>query len=683
MRSSLITTIILLISAFVLFLGTRTDVKPQRHLRGYFAGLLLVSIPSAIWLLWQKSMGNIELNGPIFGLTLNVILALILLPFVGLYLWGLVKKFVGDKQLSILLPIFGIGIFGGFALILLINGATGFAKFSAMSALIACVVILFTKLLFTARFWSFQVLLIVIWFIVSLVASIFGHKLFGKMLNVNTLLVLISFMNVFLVVFDWFDDKKTYLAEEDLSLNNDNIEYSTKAKKIVTAEATETKQFASAPTTNGVQSGNNVTYISKPTEESVIQTEYSNAKIGFPQAQINNPKAAYNSKVATIALAGSNTIKQVNTAIELPKPVQQNISRPIVESNVKTKLQHDTHKFKQNSANFQLAQNSIDNNKSKESLADVENLGVNNEEVNPAIVPAEVTNNKPSLKDAKRIKNDEKQKSSKFRIPRVHFISRLLRFSSGSDVDQLTKENNDFKMPVFGSTANHSKFNSQEREPEFSINIRTGKTTIINGTDATGSNNIQNDLPKIKSDLNMPRANFAIKSDLKKSIDQQVKKRKYITTKTSKNKGNKHKKSTQTKANLTYLNNKLTAPNPSSRVTASLLSISKIQPRQKRSAQAKDFSANRTTTLNVETLSKIVGRYNSSSVGKYINKANLAIPYRSQETLDKIVAYKNSLLKRMTFRNAKRLTYIGKEQDNLLIDRLHRTTRPLSINKIY
>jgi hypothetical protein len=681
MRSGVITVIILLASIIVLLLGFRTDIKPQRHLRGYLAGLLLVSIPSAIWLIWHKNMGNINLDGPILGLNLNVILALVLLPFVGLYLWGIVKKYIGDRQLSILLPIFGIGLFAGFSLILLINGATEFAKFSAMSALIASVVLLFTKLLFTARFWSFQILLIAVWFLVSLISSVFGHNILGKTLSINTLLVLLAFMNVFLAVFDWFDNTKTYLADyEDVSQNND-LEYSAKTTKVANSDVTKPKQYKSASVSNyeyDINKVNSYGSLSKVKEDA---TKIANTRPGFSVAQsnIDGRTSVYSPKQTSIYQERMIDTEHENSPIELPHTVQQNISSSTTEASTKNSKE-DVQKINQYEPKSNSEVNNIVNNKSEKAVINDQSSSNNiskNIRKNTVIVDSKM----PNQDEPNTNNNTAKANSSKFRMPKVHFIPKLLKFSSKSDVDHLTKENNDFKMPVFGATRKNAELHQQDNEPEFSVNLRTGETTAKNGKEVTSSSslNLKKSLPKIKSNLNMPRTNFAIKKTKNKN-HQKVKKlssQKVIPTNSLKSTAWANSKNNKLKTSQTH---SVSMPNLGSRVTASLILVSQTKPRQKRPVRVENVSRTKLTPLNIDSLSKVVGKYNNSNVGKYIKKTNLAIPYRSQETLDKIVAYKNSLLKRMTFRNTKRLSYIGKEQDNLLIDRLHRTTRSLSTN---
>lgn len=668
MRSGVLTIIILLISAFTLLLGLRTDIKPQRHIRGYLAGLLLVSIPSALWLIWQKNLGNIELSGPLFGLNLNVVLALVLLPFVILYLWGFVKKFVGDKQLSILLPIFGIGLFGGFSLILLLNGARGFEKFATMSALVACVVLLFSKLLFTARFWSFQILLVIIWLMASLIASIFGHKILGKTFSISTLLVLLSFTNVFLIVFDWFDEKKTYLADEDMSLNNDDIEYNIKSTKTVNSEISKTKQVEGNSLDSGIQSSFKV--------NSSNQTSLSQERVTGQTSNIDETRNISNS--IKMPQSSSNNLNNVKAPpIKIPNPDQHNIAKPILDpiNNVAVKHETSTH----NDIKNNFVQNSLGNNKSKEYSEIVKNLGNNSTEINTTTVNSKADNNLKT-KESTVIKNDINQKNSKFRLPKVHFISNLLKFIPSSDLDHLTKGNNDFKMPVFGTSRKISDLNSNSVEPEFSVNIRTGETTIKNVNDFKSSKNNVKNLPKIKSNLNMGRTNFAIITGSKKRTDKQALNQKATKTNTIQGKISKNAYNKDLIKGKHSTNRAVIVPIAGSRITTGLQAISSRQPRQKRQSNVGSFRSN-TTVLNIDSLSKIVGRYNSS-FGKYIYKASLAIPYTSQETLDKIISYKNSLLKKMTNRNPKQLIYGGNGQDNLFIDRLNRTSKTLSTHNI-
>ncbi|MBP7821017.1 hypothetical protein KA043_02845, partial [Candidatus Saccharibacteria bacterium] len=405
----------------------------------------------------------------------------------------------------------------------------------------------------------------------------------------------------------------------------------------------------------GINQANNYGSLSMLNEDT---SKIASTREGFSVApsNIDGRTSIYRPKQTSMYHSRAIGAEHENSQIELPQPVQQNISSPTNNASI-TSSREDVQKINQHQPNLKLEVNNIVKNKSEKSVVNDQNSNTNTVKTN----------------------------SSKFRMPKVHFIPRLLKFSSKSDVDHLTKENNDFKMPVFGAARKNAELRHRENEPEFSVNLRTGETTARNGNEVKGSKvfNANNKLPKINSNLNMPRTNFAIKKTKNKNHQkfQKLNSKNAIVASSRKSTARSNSKNNKLKTSHIHSMSMSSMPNLGSRGTASLLSVSQNKPRQKRPVRIENVSSTKLSPLNIDALSKVVGKYNNSNVGKYIKKTNLAIPYRSQETLDKIVAYKNSLLRRMTFRNTKQIEYIGKGQDNLLIDRLHRTTRMLSANK--
>ena len=205
----------------VLILSFMTDVKPHRHIRGLFAGYLLVSVPFMIWDVWATSAGHWGFNseyvtGPyIFNVPLEEYLFFLTVPFALVYVWGVVKKHVTDKALAGILPLL---VFGAVAAIsiwtLVAYWENGYTRSAMIAALIATVAAATSRLAYTKRFWTFQVILLGLFMIFNSILTMLPIITYGQDaiigLNVGTIPVEDFFFNfafatLFLLVYMYAD----------------------------------------------------------------------------------------------------------------------------------------------------------------------------------------------------------------------------------------------------------------------------------------------------------------------------------------------------------------------------------------------------------------------------------------------------------------------------------------------
>lgn len=226
MRNLTFYIINLIILLPVLFLSFRSNVRPHKHIRGLAAGWLLVSIPSVILMSWATSAGYITFNSDfvtsfrLLSLPLEAILFAFILPFALIYVWGLVKKFIGDVGVAAILPLIVLAVLAGFSIWMLIYyWDSSFTRTVAMISLVAVAVAMWSRVAYTLRFWVFQLLLLGIFLVLGSIfslmpmttisaGSIMGFSVGG--ITAEEFLLAFSFANLFLIVFITADRPKLF-----------------------------------------------------------------------------------------------------------------------------------------------------------------------------------------------------------------------------------------------------------------------------------------------------------------------------------------------------------------------------------------------------------------------------------------------------------------------------------------
>ena len=205
----------------VLILSFTTDVKPHRHWRAFLGAFLLVCVPFILWDAWAVYAGHWDFNSiyvtsPRFiYLAVEEILFFITVPFAMMYVWGVVRKHIVDREVATWWPLALLSATAGIAAALLIwywnNGYTRAAMFAT---LIAVIIVGCSRLVFTARFWSFQIILLGLfilanWFLTALPIIMYSSD---AIIGIRILTIPIedfffnfALINLFLVTFNWLD----------------------------------------------------------------------------------------------------------------------------------------------------------------------------------------------------------------------------------------------------------------------------------------------------------------------------------------------------------------------------------------------------------------------------------------------------------------------------------------------
>jgi lycopene cyclase domain-containing protein len=219
----------LLVFVPVLILSFTTDVKPHRHWRALLGGYLLVSLPFILWDAWAVHAGHWGFNSShvmssrFIHLPIEEILFFFTVPFAMMYVWGVVKKFVADRAVATFWPLFVLsGAVGSAVALLVIYRGNGYTTAAMCATLIAAIVVASSRLVFTRRFWVFQLALFGIfvlanWFLTALPiityndSSIIGTRILT--IPLEDFFFNFAFVNLFLVTFNWLDSRTRNISK--------------------------------------------------------------------------------------------------------------------------------------------------------------------------------------------------------------------------------------------------------------------------------------------------------------------------------------------------------------------------------------------------------------------------------------------------------------------------------------
>jgi hypothetical protein len=257
----------------VLFIiGFVTSVKLHRHIMPIVISWLIVILPTVLWILWAKNNNLADISGS--GLSLSVLLIALLLftSSLALYLWGWVKKFVLDYQINGIWPllIIYIGIALSFAGIIFRQDQT--YDFAFYSFIISGVIMSLSKLIYSLRFWVLQLVSLLFFILYAFVESLFASGNFFDKFNATNLLFGFAFIGLFLVVFNWLDEK---WATTETNLNSAEGKPGTKNKDY---------SFSMSSNKNGVNI-NNIEMKAEQVKNSKFQPA---AKESQPATRVNS-----------------------------------------------------------------------------------------------------------------------------------------------------------------------------------------------------------------------------------------------------------------------------------------------------------------------------------------------------------------------------------------------------------
>ncbi|MFO0881944.1 MAG: lycopene cyclase domain-containing protein [Candidatus Saccharimonadales bacterium] len=213
----------LLVFVPVLILSFTTDVKPHRHLKALLGAFLLVCVPFILWDAWAVHAGhwgfnsNYVLSPRFINLALEEILFFITVPFAMIYVWGVIRKFVDDVQIKTWIPLALLSLAAGAAGALLVwYWDRGYTRAAMIAALIAVIVAGCSTLVFTLRFWVFQVVLLLLFLIANWVLTALPIILYSNAEIIGTKILTIpledfffnfALINLFLITYNWLDSR--------------------------------------------------------------------------------------------------------------------------------------------------------------------------------------------------------------------------------------------------------------------------------------------------------------------------------------------------------------------------------------------------------------------------------------------------------------------------------------------
>ena len=207
----------------VLILSFKTDVKPHRHIAAFLGALLFVSVPFVLWDMWAVRAAHWGFNTDyvlgyrFIGLPLEELFFFVTVPFAMLYVWGVIKKHVTNGAVRLWVPLTAMSVAAGLAVSLLIlYWDRGYTRTAMIAVLIAIAIVACSHLIFTKRFWVFQLVLLAIFFAANWVLTALPVVVYSGAAIIGTKILTIpiedfffnfAFINLFLVVFDWLDHR--------------------------------------------------------------------------------------------------------------------------------------------------------------------------------------------------------------------------------------------------------------------------------------------------------------------------------------------------------------------------------------------------------------------------------------------------------------------------------------------
>jgi lycopene cyclase domain-containing protein len=213
----------------VVVLSLTTDVKPHRHWQALLGAYIVVSLPFILWDVWAAQAGHWGFssvyitNSRFMHLPLEEILFFITVPFAMMYVWGVIKKFVADRAVRTVWPLLMLSISAAISVaILMLYFSNGYTRSAMIVALFAIGVVACSKLVFTQRFWTFQLVLLGIFliangFLTALPvitygdASIIGARIFS--IPLEDFFFNFAFLNLFLLTFNRLDIRTQTLTK--------------------------------------------------------------------------------------------------------------------------------------------------------------------------------------------------------------------------------------------------------------------------------------------------------------------------------------------------------------------------------------------------------------------------------------------------------------------------------------
>ncbi len=255
----------------VLFIiGYFSGVKLHRHILAIILSWLIVVLPTVLWIMWSKNnaLAVIANNG--FPALLLIFSKLLFVSTLAIFAWGLVKNGVLDFQINGIWPLLIIYIAIALSFVGIFFQESKANDFAFYSFIIAGVIISISRFIYSLRFWVLELVALLVFTIWTFVESLFSNLNFFDQYNVVNILFGFAFVGLFVVVFNWLDEKWSTSPSSDsvmknnVTNNHQQNQYSfmsgkTTTENNTTAEASKkvsTKEQATAYGSSSVNSIN-------------------------------------------------------------------------------------------------------------------------------------------------------------------------------------------------------------------------------------------------------------------------------------------------------------------------------------------------------------------------------------------------------------------------------------------
>lgn len=214
-------SVIYIVLVGVLFIiGYFTNVKLHKHILAIILSWLIIILPVVLWLVWAKNNDLAIINGSGLSLALLIATKLLFISTLAVFVWGWIKKFVLDFQISSIWPLLVIYVFIALAFAGLLFRNDNALDLAFYSFIVGAVIISFSRLIYSLRFWVFELAALALFTIVTFVNYLLFQGNFFDQFNVSNLLFGFSFIGLFIVVFNWFDEKwsTSYATSDNVDL---------------------------------------------------------------------------------------------------------------------------------------------------------------------------------------------------------------------------------------------------------------------------------------------------------------------------------------------------------------------------------------------------------------------------------------------------------------------------------
>lgn len=149
----------------VIILSLIYDVKLHTKWRQFVWIFATVSIPFILWDVWAANNGHwlfsdiYILKYRIFGLPIEEILFFLTVPIAMVYVWLVIIKYIPNKKTNKYIARLAVGTIGLASLIFAVdNWQLGYTRSAGVVSFIVSLALMFNKIIYTSRFWIFQVI---------------------------------------------------------------------------------------------------------------------------------------------------------------------------------------------------------------------------------------------------------------------------------------------------------------------------------------------------------------------------------------------------------------------------------------------------------------------------------------------------------------------------------------------